>query len=113
MNSKKIIYPIILAICFAAIFCLGVWVGVTKIAYHVPQPGTLDFSLFWDAYQKLQQNFIDPSKITDQKVIYGAIQGMTNSLGDPYTDFFNPEQAQRFQQDLSGSFDGIDRKSVV
>jgi carboxyl-terminal processing protease len=32
---------------------------------------------------------------------------MTNSLGDPYTDFFNPEQAQRFQQDLSGSFDGI------
>jgi len=107
MNSKKIIYPIILVICFAAIFSLGAWVGVTKIAYHVPQPGTLDFSLFWDAYQKLQQNFIDPSKITDQKVIYGAIQGMTNSLGDPYTDFFNPEQAQRFQQDLSGSFDGI------
>ena len=32
---------------------------------------------------------------------------MTNSLGDPYTNFFDPEQAQRFQQDLSGSFNGI------
>lgn len=107
MDSKKIIYPIILVACFVIVFCLGAWVGVSKIAYHVPQPGTIDFSLFWDAYNKLQENFIDSSKITGQKVIYGAIEGMTNSLGDPYTDFFNPEQAQRFQQDLSGSFDGI------
>ena len=107
INYKKIIYPIILIICFAGCFALGAWVGVTKIAYHVPQPGTIDFSLFWDAYNKLQQNFIDPSKITDQKIIYGAIAGMTNSLGDPYTDFFNPDQAKQFQQDLSGSFEGI------
>lgn len=77
------------------------------MAYHVPQPGTIDFSLFWDAYSKLQQSFIDPSKINTQKIIYGAISGMTKSLGDPYTDFFDPEQARRFQQDLSGSFEGI------
>lgn len=107
MDTKKIIYPVILGVGFIAVFGFGIWVGVTKIAYHVPQPGTIDFSLFWDAYNKLQQNFIDPSKIADQKVIYGAIQGMTKSLGDPYTDFFDPDQAKRFQQDLSGSFDGI------
>jgi len=94
-------------VAFAAVFILGAWVGVNKIAYHVPQPGTVDFSLFWDAYNTLQQKFIDPSKITDQDVIHGAIKGMTNSLGDPYTDFFDPDQAQRFQQDLSGSFEGI------
>ncbi|MCX6723212.1 MAG: PDZ domain-containing protein [Candidatus Staskawiczbacteria bacterium] len=107
MNSKKIIYSAVLIIAFLAIFGLGCWVGVAKIAYHVPQPGTVDFSLFWDAYNKLQQNFIDPSKITNQKIVYGAIAGMTNSLGDPYTDFFDPPQAQKFQQDLAGSFDGI------
>ena len=32
---------------------------------------------------------------------------MTNSLGDPYTYFFDPEQAKLFNQDLQGSFDGI------
>ena len=106
-NCKKIICLIILGVAFVAVFALGAWVGVNKMAYCVHQPGTVDFSLFWDAYNKLQQNFIDPSKITDQKVIYGAIQGMTNSLGDPYTDFFNPSQAQKFQQDLAGSFGGI------
>ena len=43
----------------------------------------------------------------DQKIIYGAISGMAKSLGDPYTDFFNPQQAKMFKQDLMGSFDGI------
>ena len=107
MSIKKIVYSIVLVICFVVVFGLGIWIGDTKIAYNVPQPGTINFSLFWDAYNKLQENFIDPSKIADQKVIYGAIEGMTNSLGDPYTSFFDPTQAQKFQQDLSGSFDGI------
>lgn len=104
---KKIIWPAVLVVCCVAFLGLGIWIGVAKIAYHVPQPGTIDFSLFWDAYAKLQQEFIDPSRITSQKIIYGAIEGMTKSLGDPYTDFFNPAQAQKFEQDLSGSFDGI------
>lgn len=106
-NLKKIFCSVTLVICFSAIFGLGIWVGVAKIAYHVPQPGTIDFSLFWDAYNQLQQNFINPDKIENQKVIYGAIKGMAETLGDPYTDFFDPEQAKRFQQDLSGSFEGI------
>jgi len=106
-QAVLMLYLISLSFGFTAVFCLGAWVGVTKLAYHVPQPGTLDFSLFWDAYGKLQQNFYDPSKITNQKIVYGAIAGMANSIGDPYTDFFNPVQAQKFQQDLSGSFEGI------
>ncbi len=107
MNYKKIIWPAVLVICSAVFLGLGIWIGVNKIAYHVPQPGTIDFSLFWDAYGKLKQNFISPSKIDNNKILYGAIEGMANSLGDPYTSFFDPSQAQRFQQDLSGSFNGI------
>lgn len=107
MRRKKIIYSVLIILGFVVFFAAGAWVGVTKIAYHVPQPGTIDFSLFWDAYNKLQENFIDPSKINNEAVTYGAIEGMTKSLEDPYTDFFDPEQAKRFQQDLSGSFEGI------
>lgn len=107
MNFRKIIFWVAIFFCFALFFVGGVWIGVNKIAYHVPQPGTIDFSLFWDAYNKLQENFIDTSKISNKEVIYGAIEGMTNSLKDPYTNFFDPTQAQIFQQDLSGSFEGI------
>jgi len=107
INFKKIIYSVLLAICFAGFFGLGIWFGVAKIAYQVPQPEGVDFSLFWDAYNKLQENFIDPSKIDNQKIIYGAISGMTRALGDPHTDFFSPEQAKTFKQTLQGSFEGI------
>ena len=107
INIKKIIYPVALAVCFSVIFGIGIWIGAAKIAYHVPQPGTLEFSLFWDAYNKLQENFINPERIDSQKILYGAIEGMAKSLDDPYTSFFEPEQAKKFQQDLSGSFEGI------
>ena len=106
MTIKKIIYPVILLVCCAAFFGGGVLVG-NKTAYHVTQPGTIDFSLFWDAYGKLQHNFINPEKINNDKVVYGAIEGMTKSLGDPYTAFFDPDQAKIFQSSLAGSFDGI------
>ncbi|MEK7080753.1 MAG: S41 family peptidase [Patescibacteria group bacterium] len=107
ITKKRVLYSFVLVALLAGMFGAGIWVGVNKIAYCVPQPGTVDFSLFWDAYNKLQQKFISPDKIENQKVLYGAIEGMTQSLGDPYTSFFDPNQAKRFQQDLSGSFEGI------
>ena len=107
ITKKGVLYSLVLVALVAGGFGAGVWVGVNKVAYNVPQPGTIDFSLFWDAYSNLQQKFVDPAKIDNQKVIYGAIEGMTKSLGDPYTSFFDPERAKRFQQDLSGSFEGI------
>ena len=106
IKGNKVLYGAVIIVCFILIFGLGFFIG-EKQMYYVPQPDTIDFSLFWDAYNKLQQKFIDPSKIDNQKIVYGAIEGMTKSLGDPYTDFFNPTQAHMFQQDLAGSFDGI------
>jgi len=106
-NQKKIIYSAALIVCFFVAFGLGIWIGVEKVAYCVPQPEGMNFSLFWDAYNELQKRFINPENIDDQKIIYGAIEGMAKSLGDPYTSFFSPEEAKRFTQDLSGSFEGI------
>jgi carboxyl-terminal processing protease len=67
----------------------------------------VDFSLFWDAYNKLHQNFVNPDAIVDKKIVYGAIAGMAKSTGDPYTAFFDPQEAKVFEEDLAGSFDGI------
>lgn len=107
LNKKKVLYSGVLLLLFFIIFGVGFFIGKNHMACKVCKPEAVDFSLFWDAYNKLHQNFIDPSKINDQKILYGAILGMTKSLGDPYTDFFNPAEAKIFQQDLSGSFQGI------
>src|SRR3989344_1870657 len=106
-EKRKIIYPFVLAALFFVTFGAGFFVGKNQVVCNVCAPEAVNFSLFWDAYNKLHQSFINPTDINEQKIIYGAISGMTKSLGDPHTSFFEPTQAKMFQQDLSGSFEGI------
>jgi carboxyl-terminal processing protease len=45
--------------------------------------------------------------LDQQKLMYGAVAGLVSATGDPYTTFFNPDQAKKFQEQLKGSFEGI------
>lgn len=105
--QKKLIYFFIVIILVGGGTAGGFLVGKNQVPVNACKPENLDFSLFWDAYNKLQSHYINPEKIDNQKVVYGAILGMTKSLGDPYTAFFEPKDAKIFQQNLEGSFDGI------
>ena len=67
----------------------------------------LDFTLFWDVWSRLQQKYVDKSKIDTQKMFYGAIEGLTASIGDPYTVFLPPKENSDFKSDMAGSFEGI------
>jgi carboxyl-terminal processing protease len=40
-------------------------------------------------------------------MFYGSLAGLTAAIGDPYTVFFDPKDSQTFNNDLSGTFDGI------
>ena len=106
-SNKKIINYFLAIVILIAVFGVGFNLGKNQVVCKICKPENVDFSLFWDAYNKLHQNFISPDKIDNQKIIYGAISGMTRSLGDPYTEFFDPEQSKLFEQYLLGSFDGI------
>jgi len=67
----------------------------------------VDFSLFWDVWQRLKLYYVDSATIDSQKMVYGAISGMVASLGDPFTTFFTPKENQQFKEDIGGSFQGI------
>ncbi len=73
----------------------------------VPPNKNVDFSLFWQVWDTLEAKYYDKSKIVPSKMVYGAIEGMVSSLGDPYTMFLPPSQNKIVNQDLSGSFDGV------
>ncbi|MBX4200780.1 S41 family peptidase [Candidatus Parcubacteria bacterium] len=107
LTGKRIFLGLITVALIATAFGAGIYFGKADMVCSTCKADTIDLSLFWDAYNKLQTNFINPSAIQDKQVVYGAIAGMTKSLKDPYTAFFDPDQAKAFQQDLSGSFDGI------
>ncbi len=65
----------------------------------------LDLSSLDDVYQVLRKQYdgtLDPQKLVD-----GAKHGLVEATGDPYTVYFNKKEADEFQGDLEGSFQGI------
>lgn len=73
----------------------------------VPNNIKVDFSLFWKVWKLVKEKHIDSNKLDAQKMVYGAINGMLKATGDPYTDFFNPQESKDFSQNIKGSFEGI------
>ncbi|MFA5925362.1 MAG: S41 family peptidase [Parcubacteria group bacterium] len=71
------------------------------------QPQNVDASLFWEAWNTINEKYVDKSKVDQTKMMYGAISGMIKSLGDPFSSFMNPEESQQFSDDMQGTFDGI------
>ncbi|MDI6734490.1 MAG: S41 family peptidase [Patescibacteria group bacterium] len=63
--------------------------------------------LLWEAVNVIKDRYIDIEDVKDEDLLYGAIKGVTRALGDPYSSFFNPSDAKKFEQDISGSFGGI------
>jgi carboxyl-terminal processing protease len=78
-----------------------------KIIYRDNPEIAADFSLFWKTWETFKQNYIYSKDLTDQEMLYGAISGMIGSAKDPYSVFFKPSDAKKFEEDLSGSFGGI------
>lgn len=119
MNSftKKTILIAIAILVLGATFSFGILVGVKQypaiekikqVFHKEPDMQTqVDFALFWDVWHRLESNYVDKANIDRNKMVLGAIDGLTRSLGDPYTLFFPPVEAKRFQEDISGSFAGI------
>lgn len=69
------------------------------------KPTEVDFSLFWDAYDVIQQKSFN--RLDNEQAVYGAIAGMIQSLRDPFSAFLDPTEAKLFTQDLKGEFGGI------
>ncbi|MCS7088352.1 MAG: S41 family peptidase [Thermoflexales bacterium] len=66
----------------------------------------LDYALVNDVLRRLREQWYGtlPSReaLTD-----GAIRGMVNALGDPYTQYIEPRFAKILNEDMSGEFEGI------
>lgn len=105
-----------------ASFFVGVYVGenhsgVSRISQDLektdqPLSAPADFSPFWHAWELVDQKFVSTGTSTihkdiNQDRVWGAIRGMVESLGDPYTTFFPPEESSIFESDISGNFGGV------
>ncbi len=115
LTPKRIKIYTIATVILAATFGLGFVAGQGKVKVNSgkieidkgqPPSNTADYSLLWDALDTLNSKYVD-RPLDQQKLLFGAVSGLVGAAGDPYTVFFTPQEAQQFQEQLRGSFDGI------
>jgi carboxyl-terminal processing protease len=91
----------------SALFLAGFSLG----AYRQAQPGTASsdeelFEPFWDAYHAIVDRYAG-GEVDKAAIRNGAIKGMFEAVGDPYSSYLTPEQFQQTLQGISGQFEGI------
>lgn len=69
-------------------------------------PVEVDWNLLWNAIARINEKYVD-RPVDLQEVLYGAVRGAVGSLGDPYSAFLPPQEAQDFQDELKGNLEGI------
>jgi carboxyl-terminal processing protease len=115
-NHRRLITILAVIVIIAASFRLGYVSGEKgivldtknyKIVNQQGQPTTVDYSLLWAALQVAGDNYIDKASVDQQKIMYGAVKGAVGAIGDPYTEFFTPQELANFRTELSGKFGGI------
>ena len=113
-TTKKITIILLVAVIVLLAFVLGITLGYEN--RPATAPIQVDLSTFWKTWQLIDEKFIDTNATTTatttvanqtQERVWGAISGLVDSLGDPYTTFFPPLENKMFEEEISGNFGGV------
>jgi carboxyl-terminal processing protease len=98
--SERKIHLVVLA------FSTGLFLGVNfSFAAKAGEPAHKYLEYFHQVYQMITSEYVDAPD--NKKLFYGAIKGMINSLGDPFTRFLDEEATSELQEMTTGKFVGI------
>ncbi len=73
---------------------------------QLPDEAPIDTELLNEAWKLLKEQYYG-NLPEGEDVTYAAIRGIISALGDKHTAFLDPEQAESFNTDMQGQFEGI------
>ncbi len=90
-----------------ALFMSGYSLGRDQgLAPGTPASEEQAFKAFWDTYHAVRDQYaLGP--VDTKTLVEGAIKGMVDSIGDPYSSYLTPEDYAASISDISGQFEGI------
>jgi carboxyl-terminal processing protease len=98
---------IVAVLAGAALFLSGYSLG----RQDATTPGTAAseeelFRPFWDTYRAITERYAG-GDFDEKALIEGAIKGMVEALGDPYSSYLTSEEYKQSLEDINGQFEGI------
>jgi len=91
------------AIVLTIIFALNPVAFVRAMASDGKIPDEIYFLLQMENF--LRTNYV--GEINDLELLRGAIKGMVESLNDPYSEYYTPDEFKDFNESVSGTYEGI------
>jgi len=70
----------------------------------------VDLTEFWETLELVRERFVakdGTTTIDNDVLVRGAIRGMVDALGDPYTLYMDDVETEDFAEDIKGSFEGV------
>ncbi|MBI4120627.1 MAG: PDZ domain-containing protein [Parcubacteria group bacterium] len=137
LPSKTLPFVFLSLLIIGISFLAGTYVGyenragilkvsglINKETPVTAQESLVDFSPFWDTWNAINEKYVPATngatsspqassqeattgEVTAQDKVWGAIQGLVDSLGDPYSVFLPPEDSEVFEENIQGNFGGV------
>ena len=90
-----------------ALFMSGYSMGrQTALEPGTPASEDAAFRPFWDTYHTINERYAG-GDVDRDAIVQGAIRGMIEALGDPYSSYLTSEEYHDTLQGISGEFEGI------
>jgi len=113
--TKISIIALFVLLLMTGAFAAGAFVGAPSLMAQSGRNADLvaselpeEFAVFWQAWNIVQDRFVDQDVLDETELTYGAIEGMLGALGDQgHTTFLTPKELEYQRSDISGKFFGI------
>ena len=98
---------ITIVLVFCLVFIAGAFTGYYFQLNPTGNPGFNElFKPFFQAWDIVHDQYLE-QPVDDTLLMQGAIKGMMDSLGDPYTGYMDPEEYRLQNTPLQGEYTGI------
>jgi len=68
---------------------------------------SVNLDLFYEAYKQAADNYYGFDTLSQKDLVSGMIKGFIASFGDKHSEYFNIDETKKFNEVLSGDFEGI------
>ena len=104
MNNKRSLLPTLLVVVLI-ILSFGAGFAYSQLLTGAAAELPAEFNALGEAWELLSEDYVNKDALDPEELSRGAIEGMLEALGDPYTSYL--ESYQVAWSDLEGSFEGI------
>jgi len=104
MNNKRSLLPTLLVVVLI-VLSFGAGFAYSQLLTGAAPELPAEFNALGETWELLSEDYVNKDALDPEELSRGAIEGMLEALGDPYTSYL--ESYQVAWSDLEGSFEGI------